>query len=196
MHTRKRPVLGLLLFLASKNRFSLSFCPGNNEVGRKWEEVLTATPETLAPAVNGDKDGVNGGTGSALVEPIFQKEADIFSIVASRAATCLYDSDVKRDAKGGKEGNVASGATNWIDDASAFALKNALDKVTLQVSPSFCFGWSFCALRRHTYSISMACACAASRSTSRTRQGRSVFLDTLDESNPNTDDYKFVRGIT
>lgn len=90
---------------------------------------MRAIPEAVMPEV------VNGGTSPhAKSGPWFQKKDDVFSTVASLAAICLYDSDMKRDARGqAKEGAVASGATNWIDDRSAFALKNALDKVKLKV---------------------------------------------------------------
>jgi hypothetical protein len=56
----------------------------------------------------------------------------IFNFVASSVAVCLYQSDIRRDAIGKAAGKQASSATNWINDASALALQNALDQLCLQ----------------------------------------------------------------
>ena len=53
----------------------------------------------------------------------------IFQLLASLACTTLYQSDLKRDAKGKGGGAQGSSATNWIDDASSFALKSTLDQM-------------------------------------------------------------------
>ena len=58
----------------------------------------------------------------------------IFEIVAGRAATCLVESDLRRDAKEEYSNVVSSSATNWINDATAFALQKAVDRVKLKVS--------------------------------------------------------------
>ena len=55
----------------------------------------------------------------------------IFQLLASLACTTLYQSDLKRDAKGKGGGAQGSSATNWIDDASSFALKSTLDQMIL-----------------------------------------------------------------
>lgn len=60
-----------------------------------------------------------------------EQERNIFELVAARAGACLYESDLKRDAIGKKSGNQAAGATNWIDDASAFALQKTLNRLEL-----------------------------------------------------------------
>ena len=60
--------------------------------------------------------------------------SNAFMAVAARAALCLLASDLKRDAKNQKrDGAVPSGVTNWIDDASAMKLRQALDQVKLQL---------------------------------------------------------------
>ena len=61
---------------------------------------------------------------SSTTEPIFK-------IISQLAVTTLYQSDLKRDAKGQGGGAQGSSATNWIDDASSFALKSALDKLII-----------------------------------------------------------------
>jgi vesicle-fusing ATPase len=52
----------------------------------------------------------------------------IFNVVASKAALCLVESDLRRDAKTNAI-TAPSSATNWIHDASAFALQKTLDKM-------------------------------------------------------------------
>jgi hypothetical protein len=62
---------------------------------------------------------------------------NIFDIVAGRAATCLVESDLRRDAKEGYSKVISSSATNWINDATAFQLKKAFDRVKLKVKTKF-----------------------------------------------------------
>jgi vesicle-fusing ATPase len=59
---------------------------------------------------------------------------DAFNILAGRAAVCLVQSDMRRDAIGQPGGTQVSSATNWINDASAFALQKAFDKMTLKLA--------------------------------------------------------------
>lgn len=56
-----------------------------------------------------------------------------FALVSSLAAACLWESDMRRDAKGLHAGLQASSATNWINDATAFALQKSVDKIKLKV---------------------------------------------------------------
>lgn len=58
------------------------------------------------------------------------KEESIFDIVAGCAAVCLFESEKRRDAKSENVATPAS-ATNWINDASAFALQNAFGRLEL-----------------------------------------------------------------
>jgi ATPase family associated with various cellular activities (AAA) len=58
-----------------------------------------------------------------------------FNVLAARAATCLLQSDLRRDAIGQPPGGTqASSATNWINDASAFALQKTFEKVELKLA--------------------------------------------------------------
>jgi hypothetical protein len=61
----------------------------------------------------------------------------IWTVLAERASHLLYLSDMRRDAIGKKAGTPASSATNWINDAAAFALQKTLDKIQLQPTHSF-----------------------------------------------------------
>ena len=59
-------------------------------------------------------------------------EDSIFDIVSGRAALCLYESELRRDAKV-NEVTTPSSATNWINDATAFALQKALDRLKIKL---------------------------------------------------------------
>ena len=79
-----------------------------------------------------DDDGSNYD-GEEKDENDHDQDDDPFALLSSLAATALLQSDRRRDAAGGKEGEWGQGssATNWIDEGSAFALRNGLDKVQL-----------------------------------------------------------------
>jgi vesicle-fusing ATPase len=53
--------------------------------------------------------------------------------MAGRAGVCLVQSELRRNAIGQEAGRQAAGATNWVDDASAYALKNAMDLLKLKL---------------------------------------------------------------
>ncbi|KAL7558658.1 hypothetical protein ACA910_010034 [Epithemia clementina (nom. ined.)] len=65
----------------------------------------------------------------------------VFELLAGRAAVCLLESDLRGNhAVGGspelggvEPSSSSSSATNWINDASAFALQNALDQLRLKL---------------------------------------------------------------
>jgi len=56
----------------------------------------------------------------------------IFNIVAECTASCLLESDKRRDAKAEHSGLVSSSATNWINDQHAFVLQKMIDKMKLK----------------------------------------------------------------
>ena len=66
----------------------------------------------------------------------FEEEMDMnpFDLIGGRTAACLCESDIRRDAKGEHTKLQASSATNWINDATAFALQKSLDKIKLKVN--------------------------------------------------------------
>jgi vesicle-fusing ATPase len=65
-------------------------------------------------------------------------DENAFHLIASTAAACLLQSDLRRVAMGGGEPGKtqasSSAATNWINDASAFALQKAIDKIELKLA--------------------------------------------------------------
>ena len=59
---------------------------------------------------------------------------DAFALVAHLSATALVRSDFRRDAIGKDAGEQApAGATNWIDEESAFVLQKTMDKLSLKL---------------------------------------------------------------
>lgn len=61
------------------------------------------------------------------------KDEDAFSLLSDLSVSALLRSDMRRDAIGKGQGESApSSATNWIDDRSAYALRQALDKIQLK----------------------------------------------------------------
>ncbi len=60
-----------------------------------------------------------------------RNDDDPFTHQPRVAATTLLQSDLRRDAIGKESGAQASGATNWIDEGGALALRRALDAMEL-----------------------------------------------------------------
>jgi len=88
---------------------------------------LHATTEIPLPQA----DPGTTATTTTATSTISRNKDPIFKLIAQLAVTTLYQSDLKRDAKGQGGGAQGSSATNWIDDASSFALKSALDKIII-----------------------------------------------------------------
>jgi len=116
-----------------------SFCPRPRKYPAptsSTQQFGTAVPEVLPQAQTQQQQEeiqVNGNA-QKPTKNNNNEEEDVFTTLAIQAATCLFQSDLKRDAINQKsKGAVASGATNWIDDASAFYLRQALDKVKLKL---------------------------------------------------------------
>ena len=76
-------------------------------------------------------DSTTEETSQQILDETSSSSTSIFQLLASLACTTLYQSDLKRDAKGKGGGAQGSSATNWIDDASSFALKSTLDQMVL-----------------------------------------------------------------
>ena len=79
----------------------------------------TRAAAAAAAAVDDDDDGND----STTIE-----EDSAFDILAGNIGLCLYKSDLKRDD--GHDG-ASTGWTSWVDDATAFRLKNCMDKLEL-----------------------------------------------------------------
>ena len=128
-----RILLSVLLLAVPVNGFTASNT--RTQEGRSSRWMLSSTPTTAAETpktVNGDAAVVEIPNVEAI-EQVELEGATIFEAVASRAASCLLESDKRRDAKGKASGTPASSATNWIDDATAFSLQRVFDRIKLKV---------------------------------------------------------------
>lgn len=104
------------------------------------DPIIAATPPTKVEDTQ-IKDVTSSTTTNSITKKQKSSESrneesedfSIFEIVAGRAATCLVESDLRRDAKEEYSNVVSSSATNWINDATAFALQKAVDRVKLKV---------------------------------------------------------------
>jgi hypothetical protein len=92
--------------------------------------VVAVLPNDALSPLNGESSKEQG---SFQNEAPDVQERTIFDLVACRSAVCLYQSDIRRDAIGKAAGIQASSATNWINDASAFALQKSLDRLKLKL---------------------------------------------------------------
>ncbi len=96
----------------------------------RWSSSAPAAPEQYVT------DAASKKYVTGTIAPV---DDDAFSMLAELASSALIQSDMRRDAKGdkgGKGGKSASGpssATNWIDDQSAYALQQALNKLSLKL---------------------------------------------------------------
>jgi hypothetical protein len=63
------------------------------------------------------------------------EQRPIFDLVASRAALCLYESEMRRDAKT-QGATTQATSMEWINEAASFALQKTIDRVKLKVKKS------------------------------------------------------------
>jgi hypothetical protein len=132
-------LVALSILILSTSPRVCSFCvqpTRNHEVASCLRAVPNAITTASPAVVNGVGAAVNEEEPYNSIDHAttsFKNNDNVFTAVAARAALCLLESDRKRDAQQNKEGASPSGATNWIDDASAFALKTALNKVKLKL---------------------------------------------------------------
>jgi hypothetical protein len=73
-----------------------------------------------------------GSTNDRMNDVESLNQFNIFEIVAYRAAKCLFESDKRRDAKAEHAKRVSSSTTNWINDHTAYALQNAVDRIQMK----------------------------------------------------------------
>jgi hypothetical protein len=94
------------------------------------EETVTEQkePESLSAPIAKNHSADTDVVGNAQDD-----DMTIFDIVAARAALCLFESELRRDAKIDDDATPASSATNWINDSTAFALKQTIDRLKLKV---------------------------------------------------------------
>ena len=88
-----------------------------------------AIPTETLDTTNGDaSDTAAAVVDSAGDDSTTIQEDSAFDILAGNIGLCLYKSDLKRDD--GHDG-ASTGWTSWVDDATAFRLKNCMDKLEL-----------------------------------------------------------------
>jgi vesicle-fusing ATPase len=113
----------LALLLIARGNFTSAFITPQSSRFRHNLKHLHSAIEKPKP-VDIYSSNNNNISISTINEPIFK-------LISQLAITTLYQSDIKRDAKGQGGGAQGSSATNWIDEESSFALKAALDKLTI-----------------------------------------------------------------
>jgi len=97
----------------------------------RCQASVAAVPPASADATPSSYDAEKSTSGGK------NGDTDAFSILAELATGALMRSDMRRDAKGKEVGGAGaqgpSSATNWIDDSAAFALKQALNKLSIKL---------------------------------------------------------------
>ena len=89
------------------------------------DSIITNAPTTT---VNGDAAlAQNNMTTSSSME-----QDTVFDLIAGRTAVFILESDMKRNAVM-EQGAQAPSATKWIDDATAYALRQAVDMIKIQL---------------------------------------------------------------
>jgi hypothetical protein len=127
--------LKLILFSIS---LEFSSCFLNNDQfssSQKWsriEHIVFDTATTASPVAPTPKEEAQTSL-SQVVLNIIDRDS-IFDVVAEGAASCLLESDKRRDAKAEHSGLVSSSATNWINDENAFVLQKTIDKLKLKMA--------------------------------------------------------------
>jgi hypothetical protein len=91
------------------------------------EETVTEQKEPQSPSPSFAK---NHSADTGVVGKAQDEDMTIFDIVAARAALCLFESELRRDAK---IDDVATPSSNWINDSTAFALQKTIDRLKLKV---------------------------------------------------------------
>jgi hypothetical protein len=138
----------LAIAISSSNGFAST--PPSNKIGSKknLKPSSWVVPEAAAmdTGTNGDaavveshelttsdNDFLNSETEDDIQEDDELDGMTMFEIIAGRAASCLLESDKRRNAMAEHSNRVASGVSNWIDDVTAFALQKAFNRVKLKV---------------------------------------------------------------
>lgn len=116
----------------SVNNKNVRFCPRAGGIvassTARRASISSTTPTTATTTTNAKSDQEEYTTTT-----ITQPTPNAFELLAGRASACLLESDIRRNAIGKPGGTQASSATNWINDASAFALQKVFDKMELKL---------------------------------------------------------------
>ena len=89
--------------------------------------ILRIRPIHVTTTINGDAEAFNATTTTTLIDD------NVFDLIAGRTAVFILESDMKRNAVGIAEGAQAPSATQWIDDGTAYVLRQAFDMIKIQL---------------------------------------------------------------
>ena len=137
----------LLLLNAAALTCRALIVPNKFQASRKVSKIsLGESPAVVqesgtSSSINGDATAGatrTNATTTATKEQQQQQQAKpeddtVFDLIAGRTAVFILESDMKRNAVGIEEGAQAPSATKWIDDATAYALRQAVDMLKLQL---------------------------------------------------------------
>ncbi len=116
--------------------FSSSNCRNGERNSILHLNLLTNTPTPASPlSINGDTsaNSININSNNTTRDSDITNNLTAFSLIASLAATCILESEMKKDALRADGSQTPSSAANWIDDRSAYAVQSALDQIELKV---------------------------------------------------------------
>ena len=121
----------------------------NSSLLETTKEAEIKTPAAVQEEEEENNDTTTDGTVGPYGVALDVSDDNPFELLAGRATMCLYQSDLRRDAVGDAALIQPSSATNWINDASAFALQKAFDKIELKVSTCPCLTLNDTRMQRH-----------------------------------------------
>ena len=137
-------------FLTNNNQFSTRsyFRPSDTSdtTTTTARSAVASSPATINGGVSTTTQVLDDGTTKRSIEnadtsmllEVLSTDGDddsIFEIVAGFSASCLLESDKRRDAtKGDRNSNLisSSASNNWINDENAFVLQKAIDRLKLK----------------------------------------------------------------
>ena len=90
--------------------------------------------KTPSPTSSTDKETEINEQSQTIFDNFDNNDIPIFDVIAGNVASCLMESDKRRDAKAEHSKLVSSSTTNWINDHTAFALQNAIDRIKLKLA--------------------------------------------------------------
>lgn len=125
------------LILLSSVLLEFAFCflkpdqVSSSQKSNRIKPALVYTAATASPVHPAPKEAVKHQCQDVMkiVDP-----DSIFDAIAACAASCLLESDKRRNAKAEHSHHVPSSATNWINDENAFVLQNTIDRLKLKLA--------------------------------------------------------------
>lgn len=123
----------LLWLCLDLTRTCLAFTRYYTRTPRQFSRAISIKAETptVAQAVNEDTTTLNAVTRTTTTA--VTQDDNVFDLVAGRTAVFILESDMKRNAVGIQEGAKAPSATQWIDDATAYALRQSVDMIKIKL---------------------------------------------------------------